>query len=201
MFDFQGACPQDSTRFNTGDGMANKIINEDCLYLNVWSPVGSGTNGTLKPVMVWIHGGGLLVGSPSEYVYHGDMLSARGDVIVVSISYRLNIFGFLYSGDSRAPGNVGLLDQNLGLKWVRDNIHYFGGDPDQVTIFGESAGSWKPTPQNGAEWPSYFTVNDNIIAPYVEIENEKKNTSNIKIDFKIDACEYLWKKYITYNFH
>jgi len=58
----------------------------------------------------------------------------------------------------------------------------------------------KPSPQNGAKWAGYFTVNDNIIAPYVEIENEKKNTSNIKIGLKIDACESLWKKYITYNY-
>ena len=88
VFDFQGACPQDLTRFQTGDSMTNKNISEDCLYLNVWSPVGSSVNGPFKPVMVWIHGGGLLVGSPSEYSYHGDMLSARGDVVVVSISYR-----------------------------------------------------------------------------------------------------------------
>lgn len=66
--------------------MTNKNISEDCLYLNVWSPVNTGVD--LKSVMVWIHGGGLLVGSPSEYTYHGDMLSARGDVVVVSMSYR-----------------------------------------------------------------------------------------------------------------
>ena len=88
VFDFQGACPQDLTRFQTGDSMINKNLTEDCLYLNVWSPVGSGVDGPLKPVMVWIHGGGLLVGSPSESSYHGDMLAARGDVVVVSISYR-----------------------------------------------------------------------------------------------------------------
>lgn len=88
VFDFQDACPQEPTRFHTGDSMTNKNISEDCLYLNVWSPVGSGVDGPLKPVMVWIHGGGLLVGSPSEYSYHGDLLSTRGDVVVVSISYR-----------------------------------------------------------------------------------------------------------------
>lgn len=88
VFDFQGACPQNSTLFHVGDYMSNKNITEDCLYLNIWSPVGSGVNGSLKSVMVWIHGGGLLVGSPSEYSYHTDVLSARGDVIIVSFSYR-----------------------------------------------------------------------------------------------------------------
>ncbi len=87
VFDFQSACPQDANRFDVGSYMTNKNISEDCLYLNVWSPVNS-AGSALKPVMVWIHGGGLLVGSPSEYSYHGDVLSARGDVVVVSISYR-----------------------------------------------------------------------------------------------------------------
>ncbi|CAG2113156.1 unnamed protein product, partial [Medioppia subpectinata] len=111
-------------------------LSEDCLVLNIWT-----TNTTaLKPVMFWIYGGGLAAGSIYQPEYNGSAL-ATNDVVVVSVNYRLGPFGFLYGDREDAPGNVGFYDQLLGMKWVRENIHSFGGDRDQITIFGESSGS------------------------------------------------------------
>ncbi|KAG9342023.1 hypothetical protein JZ751_018341, partial [Albula glossodonta] len=110
---------------------------EDCLYLNVYTTVKPGQNKSL-PVMVWIHGGGFLMGGAS--LYDGSSLAAFGDVVVVIIQYRLGILGFLSTGDEQAPGNLGLLDQVSALQWVQDTIHSFGGNSESVTIFGESAG-------------------------------------------------------------
>ncbi|XP_070552016.1 cocaine esterase-like [Ptychodera flava] len=116
-----------------------ELLNEDCLYLNVFAPV---TNSSNLPVMVWIHGGGLIVGSGTNGgLYDGTVLAAIGEVIVVSFNYRLGVFGFFATGDKHAPGNYGLLDQIAALKWVKENIAAFGGDANKVTIFGESAGS------------------------------------------------------------
>ncbi|MBO9498109.1 MAG: carboxylesterase family protein [Novosphingobium sp.] len=115
---------------------------EDCLYLNVWTPAKS--SGEKLPVMVWIYGGGFSGGATSSPVYDGTKLAERG-VIVVSVSYRLGALGFmahpqLSAESGHGSGNYGLEDQIAGLKWVRDNIASFGGDPTNVTIFGESAG-------------------------------------------------------------
>uniref|UniRef100_L7M7Q1 Carboxylic ester hydrolase n=1 Tax=Rhipicephalus pulchellus TaxID=72859 RepID=L7M7Q1_RHIPC len=118
---------------------------EDCLYLNVWTPREK-ENATeqLKHVMVWIHGGGFDSGSASMDLYDGAVLAAAGDAVVVSMNYRLGVFGFLSLPNDQTPvqGNQGLLDQVLALRWVHDNIVNFGGDPAQVTLFGESAGGW-----------------------------------------------------------
>jgi len=119
---------------------------EDCLVLNVWTPaVGDGVE---RPVMVWLHGGGYSSGSGSESTYNGANLANRGDVVVVTINHRLNVFGYLYleeiGGEEYAgSGIAGVLDIVLALEWVRDNIEAFGGDPDNVTIFGESGGGSK----------------------------------------------------------
>jgi para-nitrobenzyl esterase len=116
---------------------------EDCLYLNIWTP---GLDGAKRPVMVWIHGGYFTNGAGSWVFYNGRNLSTRGEVVVVTINYRLGAFGFLNlnevtKGRIPATGNEGLLDQAFALEWVRDNISGFGGDPDNVTLFGESAGA------------------------------------------------------------
>lgn len=117
--------------------------NEDCLYLNVYTPAADRAK---RPVMFWIHGGGFVLGSGSEPLYNGAPLAQRGDVVVVTIHYRLGALGYLYlgahGGDAwGATANAGQLDQIAALTWVRDNIEAFGGDPTNVTIFGESAGS------------------------------------------------------------
>ena len=111
-------------------------LSEDCLFLNVWTP---GCDDNARPVMVWIHGGGLTIGSGSESYYTGANLAARGDVVVVTINYRLGVLGFMHL-PVLGETNFGLRDQAAALEWVRDNIANFGGDPGNVTIFGESAG-------------------------------------------------------------
>jgi len=119
-------------------------VSEDCLYLNIWRPQKSGR----FPVMFFMHGGGLLVNSGATGMYEGEHLSSTQDVVVVTINYRLGAFGFLSLPELSAEdpnggsGNYGLLDQIAALTWVRDNVAAFGGDPDNVTIFGESAGGW-----------------------------------------------------------
>ncbi len=119
-------------------------IQEDCLYLNLWSRNLSGD--TPQPVMVWIHGGSNINGFSHEPNYLGHNLAKRG-VVVVSINYRLGALGFMAhpaltaESDRTVSGNYGLLDQIAALRWVRDNIASFGGDPDRVTVFGESAGA------------------------------------------------------------
>lgn len=134
-----------------------RIENEDCLFLNVWTPDPAPTEPL--PVMIWIHGGSNATGSISDFVpfpgfegqrlFEGHLLSSEGNVVVVTLNYRLNVFGFLGLSELAAEdaghpyaGNQGLLDQRAGMQWVRDNIAAFGGDPDNVTIFGESAGSF-----------------------------------------------------------
>jgi para-nitrobenzyl esterase len=114
---------------------------EDCLALNVYAPSG-GAPGA-KPVMVWIHGGAFLAGSVNPY--RGEKLAREGDIVVVTINYRLGAFGFVNFGEALGlpsiPSNLGLRDQIAALEWVRDNISAFGGDPQRVTICGQSAGS------------------------------------------------------------
>ena len=118
-----------------------RVANEDCLYLNVWTP--ECTPKSLKAVMVWIHGGGNVAGSGNE---NGESLMRQG-VVLVSFNYRLGVFGFLAHPEltaespDHASGNYGLMDQIAALQWVQQNIRKFGGDPTNVTIFGESAGA------------------------------------------------------------
>ncbi|XP_034541559.1 uncharacterized protein ces2b isoform X2 [Notolabrus celidotus] len=112
-------------------------VSEDCLYLNIYTPANRADDAKL-PVMVWIHGGGFTVGSAS--IYDGSALAAYQDVVVVLIQYRLGLLGHLSTGDEHMSGNFGLLDQVQALRWIKQHIHSFGGDPDLVTIFGESAG-------------------------------------------------------------
>jgi para-nitrobenzyl esterase len=118
---------------------------EDCLFLNVWTP---GLDAAKRPVMVWLHGGGFANGSGGAAMYDGGALARQGDVVTVTVNHRLNVFGYLHLGEVFGPdyaqsGVAGMLDIVLALEWVRDNIAAFGGDPGNVTIFGESGGGWK----------------------------------------------------------
>ncbi|MBQ4307933.1 MAG: carboxylesterase family protein [Lachnospiraceae bacterium] len=115
---------------------------EDCLYLNIWTPAATGEE--KLPVAMWIHGGGLEHGWCSEMEFDGAAYAAKG-VILVSVAYRVNVFGFFYSEEQEArighSGNQGHLDQVQALRWIHENIAAFGGDPENVTVFGQSAGA------------------------------------------------------------
>ncbi len=128
-----------------GDIVFDRPASEDCLFLNLWTPAKDA--GARLPVMVWIHGGGYQAGASHE-PRHDGVRFARNGVVLVTLNYRLGVFGFfahpaLSKEDPRgSSGNYGLLDMVAALQWVRDNIAAFGGDPGNVTIFGESAGSF-----------------------------------------------------------
>jgi para-nitrobenzyl esterase len=145
---------RDATRFGPSASQNGALVGplmslgitrtgEDCLYLNVWTP---DADRGRRPVLVWIHGGAFILGSGSQTLYDGATLARRGDVVLVTINYRLGALGFLrlrerFGEQLPATGNEGLLDQVAALEWVRDEIAAFGGDPHNVTIFGESAGA------------------------------------------------------------
>ncbi|XP_009894503.2 bile salt-activated lipase [Dryobates pubescens] len=120
---------------------------EDCLYLNIWVPQERKQVSTKLPVMIWIYGGAFILGGSQganfldNYLYDGEEIAVRGKVIVVTVNYRLGPLGFLSTGDENMPGNYGLKDQHMAIAWVKRNIRAFGGDPDNITIFGESAGA------------------------------------------------------------
>lgn len=139
---FGPTAPQPPSALETMLGGATEERSEDCLRLNVWTPSAQGPK---RPVMVWIHGGAFMTGSGSSPLYDGSALCDLGDVVVVTLNYRLGPLGFLYLDDLDAglagSGNNGILDQQVALDWVAENIEAFGGDPQNVTIFGESAGA------------------------------------------------------------
>lgn len=121
----------------------SRPMSEDCLYLNVWSP---GADGEKRPVMVYIHGGAFTLGSASDPWYDGTSFAAHHNIVVVSLNYRLGILGFVFlkdlvGEDTTYTGNCGLLDQIAALEWVHENIAAFGGDPNKITVMGESAGA------------------------------------------------------------
>lgn len=120
----------------------NTNISEDCLYLNLWVPASVRRNvASPSSVMVWIYGGSYMSGTSTLQVYDGSILAVMNEVIVASFNYRVGVFGFLYFGIDEAPGNMGLYDQKTAFEWLRTNVGQFGGDPDQLTLFGESAGA------------------------------------------------------------
>jgi len=137
---FGPACPQ---KEDITMGGKAESYSEDCLNLNVWRPAKSGS----FPVMVWLYGGGFAGGSGSFDIYNGAHLASREDVVIVTINYRLSSLGFLALPELKSEdknmstGNMGILDQIRALEWVRDNIAGFGGDPGNVTVFGQSAGA------------------------------------------------------------
>ncbi|KAL3848148.1 hypothetical protein ACJMK2_019025 [Sinanodonta woodiana] len=129
-------CPQDRL---SGLDLDLSNVAEDCLNLNIYIPGDHASSNSRRfAVMIWIHGGGFIIGG--QYMYDGSVLSAMNNVIVVTLNYRLTVFGFLSTGDNELSGNYGLWDQHTAFRWVHENIAAFGGDPERVTMFGESAG-------------------------------------------------------------
>ncbi len=142
---FGDSCPQGGEVGRTTK--TGELLNhsEDCLVLNIWTPA---IDSEKRPVMVWFHGRGFYAGSGSEPLYDGANLARRGDLLVVTVNHRLNVFGYMelakIGGENfAASGNAGVQDMELALEWVRDNIGAFGGNPDNITIFGESGGGVK----------------------------------------------------------
>lgn len=137
-----GPASLQSARLGNASAVDGRPTSEDCLSLNIWSP---GADQEKRPIMVYIHGGGFVIGSGSEPLFDGTSFAMQHDLVVVTCNYRLGLLGWLYLGDlaghAYAQGNAALLDQIAALQWVHDNIAAFGGDPDQVTIMGESAGA------------------------------------------------------------
>lgn len=130
------SCPQNKFRLDFIMGCGEQTIqNEDCHFLSIYTPSMEGN----RPVLVWIHGGAYIAGSGGESAYNGTALAEEGDIVVVSVTYRLGVFGYLYNPDG-APQNIGLKDQMAALRWIHENIFHFGGDPNQVTLAGQSAG-------------------------------------------------------------
>ncbi|OXA46739.1 Acetylcholinesterase [Folsomia candida] len=123
----------------------NTNISENCLYMNIWAPKHPAKkhgdpNKRKMPILVWIYGGGYVSGTATLDIYNADILAAENNVIVVVPQYRVGAFGFLYFGQEEAPGNMGLYDQTVAMQWIKDNAASFGGDPNSITVFGESAG-------------------------------------------------------------
>jgi len=148
---------------------------EDCLYLNIWTPA---IDKKKRPVMFWIHGGAFIMGGGGDKIYDGSVLAKRGDLVLVTINYRLGVFGYSY-----LPGrtsNVGQRDQIMALEWVRDNIESFGGDPGNVTIFGESAGGYAVLTLSAM--PAAKGLFHRVIAqsaPFINPEVSKKHTKGV----------------------
>ena len=140
--DFSHAAPQLVPAGGPTAQGGGEAQSEACLYLNIWTP---GLDGARRPVVVWLHGGSFVTGSGAAPMIRGASLARRGDVVYVSLNYRLGILGFLFNealadGELSAPGNFGILDQLFALEWIKEEIAQFGGDPDNVTLVGQSAG-------------------------------------------------------------
>jgi carboxylesterase type B len=120
-------------------GVAHSVGEEECLFLNIWRPARTSSE-ALLPVLLWVHGGGFTTGSGSDMLFDGTNMVSGRDVVLVTINYRLGPLGFTVTDSHGAGGLNGIMDIVVALKYVRDNIHFFGGDPAKVTVFGESAG-------------------------------------------------------------
>ncbi|XP_077968891.1 uncharacterized protein LOC120335102 [Styela clava] len=172
---YQKICPQNS--------VLDETMSEDCLYLCVYVPQVNVTADTTAglPVMIWIHGGGYQNGNGMEKL-KGDTLAALGDVIVINFNYRLGSFGFLTTDDEYSRGNYGLFDQQMALNWVKDNIGNFGGNPDKITIFGNSAGGQSVllqslSPTNDDLGISKAIIESSSILPYDDMKQLDKTVS------------------------
>jgi para-nitrobenzyl esterase len=135
---FSPECMQSNLFSNGDDGIGN---DEDCLYINIWQPIKAKKNpAKLFPVIVWFYGGAFMHGGSARREYYGNYLSSQG-ALVVTFNYRVGALGFLVSTSDGLFGNYGLMDQYTALVWIKQNIIHFDGDPNRITLFGESAGA------------------------------------------------------------
>lgn len=197
-------------------------MSEDCLYLNIWT--GAKSAEERQPVLVWFYGGALQWGYPSEMEFDGERLARRG-VVVVTVNYRINVFGFmahpqLTKEQPEAPANFGNLDQQAGLKWVARNIRAFGGDPEKITIAGQSAGggsvlSQMACPANNGLFRGAVIMSAMIRSPYEKsgigvpktLEEAEKNGENFLTSLGVSTIEeareldafYIRDKYAEYR--
>lgn len=190
-FEFGSICPQ------SRDPKFDVAQSEDCLSLNVWTPEGVDSKSKKRAVMVFIHGGSFNRGAGSYPLYDGSYLAANRDVIVVNFNYRLGALGFLATDE--VSGNFGFMDQQLALGWVRDNISNFGGDPDKVTIFGESAGAMSiglhilSAPKSIPLFRAGLMQSNLIALPYPRLEQAKDVGNIFKWSLKCSDIECLRK--------
>lgn len=168
-------------------------LSEDCLCLNVWTPVSlPQTSGSEPvPVMVFIYGGSFREGTTSNPLYDARHLAAAGEVVVVTVNYRVGVLGFL-SGIDGLTGNYGLMDQRLALEWVHDNIAEFGGDPDRITLFGESAGAMSVglhliSPESQPLFNAAIIESNPYGIPYKSLDVSKRFATIFKFDM---GCEF-----------
>lgn len=189
---------RDATHFGARCMQSGPDVSEDCLYLNVWTP--EWPPKARKPVMLWIHGGGNFAGASSEAIFDGEALAQYG-VVLVSANYRMGIFGFYehpeLTAESKhhASGNYGLMDQVAALQWVRDNIARFGGDPRNVTIFGESAGALDinvlmTSPLAKGLYARLIGESGPVVAPPSLAEGEQKGRS-LATSLKADSVKAM----------
>jgi para-nitrobenzyl esterase len=196
---FGSFCPQVYDAV-TIDDPKEKLTHEDCLTLNVWTPASSAEK---KAVMVFIHGGGYIAGGSKERFYYGDVLAKKGDVVVVTLNYRLGLLGFFDLGgvagaEYAASADVGIQDQLLALEWVKQNIAAFGGDPDNITLFGESAGAGSAKSILGIDNPGNYFKRMIIMSgsPLHTAENTS-NIANLVVSETGLKWPWLWKNMPT----
>ncbi|GAT61742.1 carboxylesterase/lipase family protein [Paludibacter jiangxiensis] len=180
--------------------------NEDCLRLNIWA---QGINDTNKrPVMVWLHGGGYSAGSSQELPsYDGENLSKKGDIVLVSINHRLNVLGFLdlsaYGEKYHQSANVGMMDIVAALQWIKNNIAQFGGDPDNVTIFGQSGGGGKViTLMNAPSAKGLFhkaISQSGVVSNFREPAITKQISAEVLTELKLNPSQVDSLQKIPYN--
>ncbi|XP_015598992.1 acetylcholinesterase isoform X2 [Cephus cinctus] len=194
--DWGPACPQPS-RY-TGATKGVRDVDEDCLYLNIFTPRIESGLARRYPVMVYIHGGEFLHGASN--LFQGHMLAGFYDVVVVSFNYRLGALGFLSTGDENSPGNYGILDQAMALKWIQDNIESFNGDKDAITLFGPGAGAASAgllmvAPKTSDMISKVIAQSGSAVADWALIVDKYRaqNTSRVYAEMLGCSIESSWK--------
>nr|AFI99935.1 esterase 6 [Panonychus citri] len=192
---FRPPCPQ-PPNVNTN----YPETSENCLYLNVWTPVISSSlasnhieSSSLKPVIIYIYGGGFNKGSVHEKRHQGDILSSLSDTVVVTVNHRLSIFGFGYSGTESIPGNIGIYDLIQSLEWVNQNIEHFGGNPKAVTIFGACSGAMAASafilsPIVDAKLIDKVYLASSVISPHSAIRTQEETFNLTRTVAEIVGC-------------